>query len=130
MNQSVPHRQSVEERYPSCIQNVSKERYISADWLARAWRPLWSETWQAAAHFSELERPGDFALYRIGPENILISHAPGGATKAFYNVRQHRGDRLVDVRAGTAENFRCPYHSWRNDSDGQLFHAPAVGCAS
>jgi phenylpropionate dioxygenase-like ring-hydroxylating dioxygenase large terminal subunit len=125
MSTPTPLRQSTDHRFSGRIRNVSKDRYIDPEWLSREWRQVWKKTWQAAAPLSDLKRPGDFAVYDVGPESILITRGSDHSVRAFYNVCQHRGLRLVDARTGRAENFRCPYHSWRYDADGALVHAPA-----
>jgi phenylpropionate dioxygenase-like ring-hydroxylating dioxygenase large terminal subunit len=107
------------------IRNFSKERYISEEWLEREWQRVWKRSWQVAAPLSDLRVPGDFAVCDLGPESILLTRAGDGDIRAFYNVCQHRGVRLVDDYTGHTENFRCRYHSWRYANDGQLLHAPA-----
>jgi len=103
---------------------IGKHRYVSSTWMAREWQQLWSKTWQIAVHMSDLGQPGDFSVYQIGQESILLTHTESGEIRAFYNVCQHRGMRLVNERCGSAEGFRCPYHSWRYDCDGRLKFAP------
>lgn len=124
MSQNEPHKHSSKAPYSERIHNVGKERYISTQWLADEWQQVWKRTWQAAMPLCDLEQPGDFAVYNIGPESILLTRNTQGQIRAFYNVCQHRGVRLVEDGIGHADHFRCAYHSWRYDTDGQLQHAP------
>jgi phenylpropionate dioxygenase-like ring-hydroxylating dioxygenase large terminal subunit len=75
-------------------------------------------------HVSDLTDPGDYVVFDLGPESILLTCNGAGTVQAFYNVCQHRGVRLVDDHSGNSENFRCPYHSWRYGTDGDLIYAP------
>ncbi len=104
---------------------ISKQRYISSTWQEQEWRLLWRRCWQVAAPLSDLNKPGDFVVYDIGPEGVLLSRGDDCELRAFYNVCRHRGLRLVDQRCGTKPNFRCPYHSWRYNRAGELASAPA-----
>ena len=124
MNAKQPLNQQGREAYSGQIKNFSKERYISADWYAREWRAVWAKSWIAAVHVSDLTDPGDYVVFDLGPESILLTCNGTGTVQAFYNVCQHRGVRLVDDHAGNTENFRCPYHSWRYGTDGELIYAP------
>jgi phenylpropionate dioxygenase-like ring-hydroxylating dioxygenase large terminal subunit len=63
-------------------------------------------------------------VFDLGPESVLLTCNAQGNVQAFYNVCQHRGVRLVTDHTGNTENFRCPYHSWRYDTDGDLIYAP------
>ncbi len=116
--------QSHREVLAKKIVNFSKERYISEAWAEREWQRVWRRGWQAAAHVSDLQNAGDFVVYDMGRESVLISRGDDGVVRAFFNVCQHRGLRLVDSHCGSTESFRCPYHSWRYGNDGQLDHAP------
>ena len=124
MNAKQPLNQQGREAYSGQIKNFSKERYISADWYAREWRAVWAKSWIAAVHVSDLTDPGDYVVFDLGPESILLTCNGTGTVQAFYNVCQHRGVRLVDDHAGNSENFRCPYHSWRYGTNGDLIYAP------
>ena len=124
MNATPPLNQQGREAYSGQIKNFSKERYISADWYACEWRAVWAKSWIAAVHVSDLTDPGDYVVFDLGPESILLTYNGAGTVQAFYNVCQHRGVRLVDDHAGNTENFRCPYHSWRYSTDGDLIYAP------
>jgi phenylpropionate dioxygenase-like ring-hydroxylating dioxygenase large terminal subunit len=124
MDRPSPQRQSREQKLQGRVRNVSKRRYLCPQWQAAEWQSVWKNTWQAAAHLSDLRNPGDFLVYELGPESILITHTQDGDIMAFYNVCQHRGVRLVGEHCGHADNFRCPYHSWRYSPDGKLIHAP------
>ena len=124
MNAKQQLNQQGREAYSGQIKNFSKERYISADWYAREWQAVWAKSWIAAVHASDLTDPGDYVVFDLGPESILLTCNGAGTVQAFYNVCQHRGVRLVDDHAGNTENFRCPYHSWRYGTDGDLIYAP------
>ena len=124
MNAKQPLNQQGREAYSGQIKNFSKERYISTDWYAREWRSVWAKSWIAAVHVSDLSEPGDYVVFDLGPESILLTCNGAGTVQAFYNVCQHRGVRLVDDHSGNTENFRCPYHSWRYGTDGDLIYAP------
>lgn len=124
MNAKQPLNQQGREAYSGRIKNFSKERYIRSDWYDREWRAMWSKSWIAAVHVSDVTDPGDYVVFDLGPESILLTCNGDGTVQAFYNVCQHRGVRLVDDHSGNTENFRCPYHSWRYGTDGDLIYAP------
>ena len=106
MNAKQPLNQQGREAYSGQIKNFSKERYISTDWYAREWQAVWAKSWIAAVHVSDLTDPGDYVVFDLGPESILLTCNGAGTVQAFYNVCQHRGVRLVDDHAGNTENFR------------------------
>lgn len=107
------------------VRNFSKQRYISDDWMRREWQSVWSKCWQVVAPASDLGAAGDFVVYEVGRESLLLTCDKDGVARAFYNVCQHRGVRLVDEPCGRRDSFRCPYHSWRYNPEGELTYAPA-----
>ena len=44
MNKPGPHSQSHEKPFPGRIVNVSKQRYLSREWLQREWQQVWRRT--------------------------------------------------------------------------------------
>ena len=68
----------------------------------------------------ELPNVGDFkALEAVGVPIILSRNSKGELT-AFLNMCRHRGAAIVEVGKGNSSSFRCPYHGWAYNEDGQL----------
>ena len=58
-------------------------------------------------------------------QSILVIKGKDNEVRAFHNVCQHRGTRLVDERRGTINRMIvCPYHAWSYELDGSLRSAP------
>lgn len=99
---------------------TDKDRYLSAAWAAREWDRVFRCCWLYAVPASVVAEPRSFATFDIGPEGIVITRTESGELRAFYNVCQHRGRRLVDDRCGSAGGFVCPYHAWSYRLDGSV----------
>ena len=104
--------------------SFSKDRYISSAWMEREWEWMWTQCWLLAGLESDLARPGDFFVFELGREQILVTRSSDTTVKAFYNVCQHRGNRLVGTERGHADSFRCAYHAWTYAVDGRLTAVP------
>jgi phenylpropionate dioxygenase-like ring-hydroxylating dioxygenase large terminal subunit len=102
------------------ITRIPKERYFSREYMEREWEHMWTRVWLLGPHASELPAPGAFVTAEIGPESILFTRQDDGEARAFYNVCQHRGNRLCQRDAGSARSFRCAYHHWEWRLDGSL----------
>ena len=113
----------IEEPKPGTI-DVS--RYIGADAIAREWHSVWRTQWLLAGLVSDVPTAGDFFVFEIATEQILVTRSPQGDIRAFYNVCQHRGNRLVNESRGHAQDFRCLYHAWTYDLDGALKGVPGL----
>ncbi len=109
---------------PVAIRNFSKRRYVDADIMTREWDGIWRDTWLLAGLVSDVQRPGDFFVFDLGREQILVTCTSDGTVQGFYNVCQHRGNLLVTEERGSAVNFRCAYHAWTYDIDGNLDIVP------
>jgi phenylpropionate dioxygenase-like ring-hydroxylating dioxygenase large terminal subunit len=86
---------------------------------------LWPRVWQMACREAELTAPGDYVVYDIRDDSILIVRTgPGeGDVTAMYNVCQHRGRRLCDGPHGTiAKTIHCRFHGWQYAPTGELVH--------
>ena len=73
---------------------------------------------------SDLLEPGDFFIYDIGRESIVITRNNENEISAFYNVCQHRGNKIVTLESGSFSKVSCPYHGWTYGLDGTLEHVP------
>ena len=109
---------------PVEIRNFTKGRYIDAGYMEREWDKVWRSTWLLAGLTSDLESTGDFFVFDLGREQILVTRTPTGAVQGFFNVCQHRGNLLVAEERGHAVSFRCAYHAWTYNLDGELAIVP------
>lgn len=113
---------------------MSRDPACAADHLER--ERLWPRVWQMACREAELTAPGDFVVYDILDDSILIVRtgpAPDDLA-AMYNVCQHRGRRLCDEPRGRiGKAIRCRFHGWQYDRTGALtyvhFEEDWRGCA-
>jgi phenylpropionate dioxygenase-like ring-hydroxylating dioxygenase large terminal subunit len=94
------------------------ERYYAREWMEREWEQLWPRVWLIAGVVSDVREPGDYFTFDTGRENFLITRSDAGDIKAFYNVCQHRGNRLVQNDFGSVPRFTCSFHSWQYALDG------------
>lgn len=101
--------------------HVVKESYYSREYLAREYDRLWPRVWQSVCREEELLEAGAYVTYEIGAESIFVMRSAAGNLRAFHNVCQHRGRRLLDG-CGIAESIRCPFHGWRWDTEGANTH--------
>ncbi|MEM8902770.1 MAG: aromatic ring-hydroxylating dioxygenase subunit alpha [Actinomycetota bacterium] len=108
---------------PSLTSNpITGDRYWSPAFMQREWDHLWTKVWLIAGMVDQLREPGDFFTYELGRESILCTRSDDQRIRAFYNVCQHRGNRLVHAETGSAAGgqFQCAYHGWRFGGDGTL----------
>ncbi len=106
---------------------VTGERYASRDYARREWEGMWTKVWLVGALESDLPEAGDFITVELGAESILLVRGDDGAVRGFYNVCQHRGNRLVEPEQGSLSAFTCAYHAWRWGLDGSLLAVPDEG---
>jgi phenylpropionate dioxygenase-like ring-hydroxylating dioxygenase large terminal subunit len=98
---------------------VPKEAYLSREWVELEKARLWPKVWQVACREEELPQVGDFVTYEIADESIVVVRTAPDTLKAFYNVCQHRGRRLVSG-CGHISKFHCRFHGWQWNLDGSV----------
>lgn len=76
--------------------------------------------WHCLAHESVIPNPGDFELFKIENEAIILSRGADGSIHAMLNVCRHRGAEVCTKPKGNAKFFVCPYHAWTYNNDGSL----------
>lgn len=80
------------------------------------------------AHISELNEPGQYVVREILGDSIIVVRGSSGKLRAFANACIHRMARITKASSGITNEFVCPYHGWRYDTDGMLIKAR--GCSS
>jgi phenylpropionate dioxygenase-like ring-hydroxylating dioxygenase large terminal subunit len=99
---------------------VPKTDYLSREFLGLENEMLWPRVWQVVCRNEELPAVGDYVVYDIADESILVVRVAADRIKAYYNVCQHRGRQLRDGGCGHAQAFQCRFHGWRWKLDGSL----------
>jgi phenylpropionate dioxygenase-like ring-hydroxylating dioxygenase large terminal subunit len=103
-------------------------RYFDRGFWQREWDRMWTRTWQLAGLKSQVQKPGDYIMLEFGREVIFCVMGEDAKIRAFYNVCQHRGMKLLSEEQGRLERPRitCPYHGWVFDTKGTLRTVPDV----
>jgi phenylpropionate dioxygenase-like ring-hydroxylating dioxygenase large terminal subunit len=84
---------------------------------------IYGRHWQFVGHVSRIPERGDYFLYTLGRESIIIIRGDEGEIHALFNVCRHRGSHICVAEAGSAKKLVCPYHAWVYDLDGSLVAA-------
>ena len=81
------------------------------------------QKWILAGHVAQVPDKGDYFLFKIGAEQIIIIRENQNSVRAFFNVCRHRGSILCSAQSGNAPRLVCPYHAWTFGLDGKLIAA-------
>lgn len=112
----------IDERIASYKQGYSLEQefYLSEDIFQRDMDRLISERWLLVDHVSRVPEKGDYFLFDIANESIIIIRESENRLNAFFNVCRHRGSRICLEQQGNKGLLTCPYHAWSYELSGEL----------
>jgi phenylpropionate dioxygenase-like ring-hydroxylating dioxygenase large terminal subunit len=81
--------------------------------------------WHCAGHESSIKAAGDYFLFEIDTESVIVIRGEDQKVRALMNVCRHRGSRVCDKQSGHARGgvLVCPYHAWVYKSDGSFKNA-------
>ncbi len=85
---------------------------------------IFAKCWLYLGHESELPVNGAFFATTMGEDPVIVVRDRTGRLRAFLNSCSHRGAKVCRVDSGTTALFRCPYHSWSFNIEGQLVNVP------
>jgi nitrite reductase/ring-hydroxylating ferredoxin subunit len=104
-------------------EDIPASRYTSKEFLNLEVEHVWRKAWQMVCREEEIPKPGDHIVYEIVNDSFIISRTRNGEIKAFQNACLHRGRRLR-TKDGTVPEFRCAFHGWTWDLDGDISKLP------
>ncbi|MCW8873473.1 MAG: Rieske (2Fe-2S) protein, partial [Xanthomonadales bacterium] len=107
--------------------SLAREFYSDPDIYERDIERIFLKSWLYAGHQSEIPNPGDWFLYELSGESIIIARGLDGEIRAMLNVCRHRGSRICLEQKGCAKRLICRYHGWTYDLDGKLVGASRMG---
>jgi phenylpropionate dioxygenase-like ring-hydroxylating dioxygenase large terminal subunit len=83
-------------------------------------RRIFLKSWHYVGHVSQVREKGDYFLFEMADESVIIVRDGEGRVNALLNVCRHRGSRICDAHAGREPRFTCKYHGWTYGLDGSL----------
>lgn len=96
--------------------------YTSPDIYAKELEEYFFKDWLFMGRVEQFPNPGDYEARRILGRPLIIARNKQGELHAFHNMCRHRGVEVAEGK-GNARSFKCPYHGWTYDLDGQLVGA-------
>ncbi len=101
---------------------------------------VFGSEWLCVGRSEQIPNAGDYLAVTRGGEPLIVVRNSDSEIRAMSAVCQHRGmcltadtnrtddDMFEPPRhiSGSTKNFRCPYHYWVYDLDGQLIGAPEM----
>ena len=86
---------------------------------------LFARDWVCVGRASALAKPGDYLVFELAGEPILVLRDDKGQLRAMSNVCRHRMSTILEG-SGNKRAIVCPYHGWSYNLDGSLRAAPAM----
>ena len=87
-------------------------------------RSIFDVCWIYVGHESEVRAAGDFKTRTICGRPLIFCRDSSGGIRVLLNSCRHRGTVVCREPEGNAERYRCFYHGWTYDLDGQLQGVP------
>ena len=84
---------------------------------------IYMNSWLLAGHESQIPNSGDYFLFNLLTESVIIIRGKDGLIRAFMNVCRHRGSHVCLESKGNVKRLMCPYHAWTYNLEGDLVAA-------
>ena len=112
---------TVKELYPVSTTTTKKS-------TGRKLKKIFYKFWIYACRAEEIPSTGDYKLFQIADESIILVRDNSNEIRAHFNVCRHRGTQLCTQGSGNfaAKSIQCPYHAWTYGLDGKLLSAPLM----
>ena len=102
---------------------LDQEFYKSEEIFAAEVEKIFQDSWIFIGHQSQIPEVGNYFVYTLLAEEVIILRGKDNNIHAFYNVCRHRGSRICLEKSGSIKRLRCPYHSWTYNLEGKLIAA-------
>ena len=99
---------------------LDQQFYINDDIFELDVKNIFYKQWVFVGHISRIPHLGDYFLFNIGKESIIIIRDEDNNIHAHYNVCRHRGSQICLKEQGNKKLLVCPYHAWSYNLDGTI----------
>jgi Rieske 2Fe-2S family protein len=80
---------------------------------------IWRQGWLFAGHSCQIPNPGDYFLYEVDGDSVIIMRGDDGQVKPCTTFAATAA-RSSARNPGHVKRFVCPYHQWTYDRNGRL----------
>lgn len=113
------------EHYVAGSMTLPQKYYVSDEMFAIERERIFKKYWICVGHQSRIPNPGDYFLFNLFSESLIVLRDKENQIRAFYNVCRHRGTRVCEEGEGRfGGSIQCSYHAWTYGLDGKLIGAP------
>ena len=99
---------------------ISREIFVNENIYEEEKAQVFARSWLYVGHESQIKKPGDFFVSKMGEESVILTRDQKGEVHVFLNSCTHRGMKVCRYDEGNTRTFTCPYHAWSFATDGQL----------
>ena len=103
--------------------SLKQEFYKQADIYELEIKKIYMDSWLFIGHQSEIPNKGDYFVYNLLSESVIVVRGKDQQIHGYMNVCRHRGSRICLEDRGNMQRFTCPYHAWTYNLDGSLMIA-------
>ena len=102
---------------------LPRDLYVSEEAFKFDTQVMLKSVWLYACTVAHVKNPGDYFLFELAHNSIIIVRGRDNEVRAFWNSCRHRGARICEEQRGRAPRLTCPYHQWSYGLDGALLAA-------
>jgi glycine betaine catabolism A len=102
------------------------ELYVSEEAFQFDTQVMLKSVWLYACTVAHVKNPGDYFVFELANNSIIIVRGRDNEVRAFWNSCRHRGARICLEQKGRAPRLMCPYHQWTYGLDGKLLAARSM----
>ncbi|TSB05012.1 aromatic ring-hydroxylating oxygenase subunit alpha [Sphingorhabdus contaminans] len=105
---------------------LPRELYVGEEAFHFDTQMMLKSVWLYACTAAHVKNPGDYFVFEVGHNAIIIVRGRDNEIRAFWNSCRHRGAKICVEQRGRAPRLMCPYHQWTYGLDGKLLAARSM----
>ncbi len=100
--------------------------YVSEEAFQFDVQVMLKSVWLYACTGAHVKKPGDYFIFEVANNSIIIVRGRDMEVRAFWNSCRHRGAKICLEQKGSSPRLMCPYHQWTYGLDGKLLAARSM----